>query len=401
MASWIPEHVDEDVEDGAQDFLKCPACKQEYTEPPLRFPCHHACCRQCVQQRHSPPDTLECPCCRSKHPIDNLAELEINSPVKMIQQGRDKLKQDLQKEFECDECEQSKGPHPAVGMCVRCVLYLCQDQVDNHRSSRRYSRHEIQPVKSGMMPMKEEPVCTKHPEERLKVYCPILSESICRECDIEGHQGCRSDHLKLDTAAKDKSWEMSADIETLKTSTVQGLKEAIQRNRALDTESQEKRENTIAKITDDFQALRTYIDDREAEVKAAVRKAQQDEHQRIQHSLEHLIADLHNSQQLRTATRYLLDATNNTSIMSESKGLQAQVKDAISREETKEKSRKLPHLIPYLYQAAEVIEQPSHKSPLSQFVLVRGQDATSVLCESQNPHDLQLVSMPTLRRPRK
>ncbi|XP_045176044.2 uncharacterized protein LOC123536727 [Mercenaria mercenaria] len=98
-----------------------------------------------------------------------------------------------QSEINCDSCEEDVESRPAVGFCVECQSYLCDQCFQYHCLPRPMRHHRLLDKKE--MPKKKvtgslSEVCQKHEGETMKFYCKTHEEVGCNSCMVIEHKPC-------------------------------------------------------------------------------------------------------------------------------------------------------------------------------------------------------------------
>eukprot|EP00736_Rhodelphis_marinus_P006535 Rmarinus@m.15120 len=181
--------------------LECPVCYtmfDEKTYAPTALPCQHTFCASCiVKLLHKGPKT-PCPMCSQSINTSKPEELKKNYAVLdvvrvlgqwMAREGPIKADAPL---F-CTECS-NKGEMAAASYCSSCDVMLCAPHIQLHNTHPWTSKHvlvdieTVPPRKRRRLQKIQRPdtknvlVCGKHPEERLRYYCPDCDELICLDC---------------------------------------------------------------------------------------------------------------------------------------------------------------------------------------------------------------------------
>ncbi|KAG8442892.1 hypothetical protein GDO86_011631 [Hymenochirus boettgeri] len=214
--------------------------------PPRRLhvlPCLHAVCRQCLEGRRSPSDSLQlrCPVCDHKVLISeagmdalpsstflhlsNLLDAVVGATEEQQQHsngvrgggnrqrsascsssGLLRRAPPSQSEPRCSSCDEGNG---ASSHCLDCQENLCDNCLRAHQRVRLTKDHFIERFPAStcsssassaattstsafsLMPVYPERLvyCQQHAEEVLHFYCDSCSVPICRECTIGRHAG--------------------------------------------------------------------------------------------------------------------------------------------------------------------------------------------------------------------
>ena len=141
---------------------------------------------------------ISCPECRVQHYIPRkgfashfLLERLIE---KQAMQGAD------QEHKSTMECESGLDSNAAMGWCVDCHSYLCQQCVDLHKRQKITRAHKmlsLTEVKEGALTqVHQKHMCLEHEDEELKIYCKTCQDIICGDCAIISHKGHKCTFIK-------------------------------------------------------------------------------------------------------------------------------------------------------------------------------------------------------------
>ena len=183
--------------------VTCAICL-ELLDDPKSMPCLHTYCKKCLMEalakRPHDPDfpqdrpAINCPLCRAEVtlPDKGIEGLPSNfSATRLVEtvQLQDKLEQN--KTPLCDGCKENDS----VASCCDCRgAFLCTSCVKVHKNLPSTKNHVLMMLKDLSMPktsvtsIKCSPLCQKHPEELLKLYCQDCEVLVCRDCVLVQHK---------------------------------------------------------------------------------------------------------------------------------------------------------------------------------------------------------------------
>ncbi|KAH3745913.1 E3 ubiquitin-protein ligase TRIM71 [Pelomyxa schiedti] len=198
--------------------MTCPCCSSFLHDPRL-LPCLHTLCLECLARCiiKCPPDSspsstssssssncLRCPVCHSQAPVPNggcsgfpvdvwksnllgIAPLvggHAQSPGATATTAAAPAAQ------ECSDC----GAHEAPWWCTTCGVFLCNDDKAHHSRARKTASHnvvtldELGTQTTVALKVHTEPLCSKHPEKKLQLYCWGDNTLICKHCTLIDHK---------------------------------------------------------------------------------------------------------------------------------------------------------------------------------------------------------------------
>ena len=196
-----------------QDIITCSICVEEANDPrPLT--CQHTFCLQCLKtyiQSKERQDEVECPVCRKvcRLPNGNVENLPASFVYTQLKDANAKCtaekkkgtaednkrdreearqEQEHKTKLVCssDECQQI-----AKVFCKTCK-YICSECEAEHRNARSLKAHVILTLNEAANLKKNEfPHCSKHHEERLKLFCEECDIPICymgKSVDHSNHE---------------------------------------------------------------------------------------------------------------------------------------------------------------------------------------------------------------------
>lgn len=263
--------------DSVWTLTRCPLCNDKLTDPRI-LPCLHSFCLDCLydyqsgdicsknkeddsqgsffnafvhkfkssispvpQRKETRIRTapireecdLSCPVCHKdiNIPEEGLEGLKKNLflqkmlEVQKITEGEEKLEEC---EVKCDVCgdmaEAADTDSDAVMFCVDCSQNLCQKCSDYHRLLKNTTTHRLLSIGSEQELIKRMEVlkCTKHPNEKMEVYCKTCQISLCQTCfsssDHTNHSGCglTEASTKLKEVIEESIDDFSYDISSIR-----------------------------------------------------------------------------------------------------------------------------------------------------------------------------------------
>ena len=208
--------------------VTCGICYEQYREPKL-LPCAHYFCRRCVKRvaQHADGKPFPCPICQEMttlppHGVDELPSAFFVEHLLAVHRAFDANKEELRgpRKMTCDVCK-SEG---VTSFCKECDQFLCTPCLENHQTTAVYAQHQLMSIeelrarrensgRSRNMSLlgrsdstasyagrpfvsaqnsvdkkgKQYTLCTKHPDEPIKVYCRTHDMLVCRDCTIYDH----------------------------------------------------------------------------------------------------------------------------------------------------------------------------------------------------------------------
>ena len=204
--------AERNLEDLVQDIMTCSICVEEAIDPrPLT--CQHTYCLQCLKKyiaTKETQDSVECPVCRQlcQFPNGNVEDLPASFLYSQLKDAKTRCKSESKKEttaknksdtdhadgfsqdgttqgetFKTDmTCCSGGCVKTAESFCKTCK-YICSDCKDDHQTIRALKGHVFLTLEEAANLQKTElPLCSKHPEERLKLFCEECGLSICSIC---------------------------------------------------------------------------------------------------------------------------------------------------------------------------------------------------------------------------
>jgi len=214
-ASELKEYID--------NVTLCSICLEDLNDP-KSLPCLHTFCLSCLERYYrdkQAEDEVRCPVCRSvfEVPQHGLMMLQRNFFLDRLRELKI-VSQQLSGDVQCEACEDesvettSKVP-PATTYCVDCRQRLCDRCSMPHRRIRT-APHSVVPLnqdlQSEVLASRRAP-CSRHVEEREKLYCFDCLENICLMCFAVEHQQHKCQ--EIDAAAESLKSQLAADVDQI------------------------------------------------------------------------------------------------------------------------------------------------------------------------------------------
>ena len=198
------------LQEMVQDIITCSICVEE-AEDPRPLACQHTFCLQCLKkyiESKDRQDEIECPVCRMVCllPNGNVEDLPASFLYTQLKDANIKCTSEKKKETPEDkgtnsQClsQDEKGPEEgdktdnicssndcgqtAKSFCKTCK-FICSECEDEHKSARSLRAHVILTLNEAESLQKnhELPLCSKHHDERLKLFCEDCYIPICSMC---------------------------------------------------------------------------------------------------------------------------------------------------------------------------------------------------------------------------
>ena len=183
--------------------VTCVLCLELLDDPKL-MSCLHTYCKKCLMEalakRPHDPDlprdrpAINCPLCRAEVAVGDkgIEALPTNfSATRIVETIRLQDKLEENKKPLCDNCKESDS----ITSCYDCGgHFLCESCVKIHKNIPATKNHNLIILKDISMPtssftsVKNFPLCQKHPEELLKLYCQDCEILICQDCVLVQHK---------------------------------------------------------------------------------------------------------------------------------------------------------------------------------------------------------------------
>jgi len=217
------EHLLKSTNQGTSNWEKvrqevtCTICLELLSDP-KSMPCLHTYCKKCLiealAKRPHDPDlprdrpAINCPLCRAEVGLSDqgIEALPSNfSASRLVEtvQLQDKLNENIRPK--CDGCKEKD----AIASCCDCGgFFLCSACCTAHKNVPATKNHTIQPLdeflQSKVPPpnVNKSPLCKKHPQEMLKLYCHDCEVLMCRDCALVTHRN--HDYNFVDDVVEDE-----------------------------------------------------------------------------------------------------------------------------------------------------------------------------------------------------
>ena len=181
------------------DQLECSICLDSFTDPKL-LQCFHMFCKDCLEPlvlRDQHGLSLRCPNCRRSTllPANGVSGLQPAFHVHHLFEIRDALQkvkqgQEGQRAL-CEKCNK----RDVNGFCRDCGEFICNMCIEMHQTWKELSTHKVisleqlkSDTKEMVTPTKKTLYCSKHPENKLDLFCETDQELICRDCIVKTHR---------------------------------------------------------------------------------------------------------------------------------------------------------------------------------------------------------------------
>jgi hypothetical protein len=129
---------------------------------PVRLPCQHCFCKQCLESQSSCP-VCETSFCSSKLSVDRVVKFVIESSQESTES--------------CANCDEI---HPPMYFCDTCRQPLCQNCVQLTHSAKFFASHQISPLEERGR-LRGHMICAEH-KGPFVLYCQEARKLMCIEC---------------------------------------------------------------------------------------------------------------------------------------------------------------------------------------------------------------------------
>ena len=191
------------------DILTCSICIEEAHDP-RTLPCQHTYCLECLKKYIDSKERkyeIECPFCRTMCPLPNgnvddlppsflYTQLKDANTIFTTEKKKETFKDNvtesecrsqeaakLEQEGNTDKICSSDGCDKAAESFCKSCKYICPDCYNDHKTVRAMKSHVILTLnEAATMQKNEPPLCSKHHDERLKLFCEDCSSPICYMC---------------------------------------------------------------------------------------------------------------------------------------------------------------------------------------------------------------------------
>ncbi|XP_063401775.1 uncharacterized protein LOC134685999 [Mytilus trossulus] len=188
------------------DITICPICLEILTKPKY-LPCLHTFCEKCIEayitssfEKGVNNQSAECPICRSVVQIPD-SEIKANEwanrlpdnflLISLIDSGKLKHAGKV-----CTSCDRMGEKSVANYACIDYSDTLCQTCNRYHKHHKIFENHEVIPIEkfesAFQFPVKFQSSCSKHKNEKLKLYCSDHQIPCCSVCVSVEHRKCEN-----------------------------------------------------------------------------------------------------------------------------------------------------------------------------------------------------------------
>ena len=272
--SRAPTNYDPNWEKVRQE-VTCAICLELLTDP-KSMPCLHTYCKKCLMEalakRPHDPDlsqdrvAINCPLCRAEVVLSDqgIEALPSNfSATRLVEtvQLQDKLGQN--RAPKCDGCQENV----AVASCCECGgAFLCSICYKAHQNLPMTKNHhcmllnEFAQSKNPTSISNKSPLCQKHPQELLKLYCHDCEVLVCRDCVLVTHRAHNYNFVDEIVEKEKKNLKNIAlhEIEKTLANTSQAIVEVKQMQFEIETKNNER----VAKLDQAFEEIAAIMQSR-------------------------------------------------------------------------------------------------------------------------------------------
>ena len=270
--------------------VTCAICL-ELLDDPKSMPCLHTYCKKCLMEalakRPHDPDlprdrpAINCPLCRAEVDLsdEGVEALPSNfSASRLVEtvQLQDKLTEN--KAPKCNSCKNND----AVTSCSDCGgFFLCPSCLQVHKTLPTTMHHiliSLNDYSQSTTPnatASKSPLCEKHPQELLRLFCKDCEVLVCRDCVLVKHRNhnyCFVDEI------------IEEERENLETVTLQELEEIFTSTTEAITEVEKMQarvlscnETSITKLNDTFQQISVMVNERKEALLEEISQVTQDD----------------------------------------------------------------------------------------------------------------------------
>lgn len=177
----------------AVDAIHCPVCSNLFSDP-VKLPCTHAFCLECIRMLNTSDNTPQCPLCFKEvlildGSVESLPKATFLTRLVEISE----LPETTAKEDLCEECkeEQVTTDIPkAVIYCHVCDQLLCKDCQQRHQRQKTLKLHKLSPLGSQQRIMRNTApqvtcLCDQHPTQLASLYCQTCHKAVCTLCKFD------------------------------------------------------------------------------------------------------------------------------------------------------------------------------------------------------------------------
>ena len=309
--------------------VTCAICL-ELLDDPKSMPCLHTYCKKCLMEalakRPHDPDlprdrpAINCPLCRAEVALSNqgIEALPSNfSATRLVEtvQLQDKLEQN--KTPLCDGCKKND----AAASCCDCGgFFLCANCITAHKNVPSTKKHTLMTLKDLSTPetsvasVKSSPLCQKHPEEMLKLYCQDCEVLVCRDCVLVTHKS--HNYSFVDDVIEDERQQLKdvtlQELDKILTST----NEAINGVEQIQAKVLSHNDQHITQLNTTFQKITDMVKKHKEIVLGKINQITKDDLSPLQKQQDDLTMLKKNVEKCRDFTSNTLHTGTNSEIMS-------------------------------------------------------------------------------------
>ena len=319
--------------------LTCAICHELLVDP-KSMPCLHTYCKKCLmealtKQPHDPDlprdrPAINCPLCRAEVPLSDqgIEALPSNfSAARLVEtvQLQDKLEQN--KIPLCHGCNESN----AVASCCDCGgFFLCVSCLKAHKNVPVTKNHSLMTLKDLSTPKrsiatpKNSPLCPRHPEELLKLYCRDCEVLVCRDCILVTHK--HHNYSFVDEAIEDEKQQLNEvtlkELDKILTST----KNAISGVEEMQAKALSHNDQHVTEINETFQAITDMVNKHKNALLEKINQTTKDTLSSLQKQQDDLTVLKRNTEECHDFTSNTLHSGTNSEVMSAKKQMLERMK---------------------------------------------------------------------------
>ena len=319
--------------------VTCAICL-ELLDDPKSMPCLHTYCKKCLMEaltkRPHDPDlpqdrpAINCPLCRAEVALSDqgIEALPTNfSATRLVEtvQLQDKLGQN--RAPKCDGCK----ANIAIASCCECGgVFLCSICYRAHQNLPITKTHHyvlLNEFTQSMNPVtvnNKSPLCQKHPQELLKLYCQDCEVLVCRDCVLVIHRTHNYNFVD-DIAEKEKKYLKDvtlSEVEHILTSTSQAIGEVQQMQKKVQLKNDER----IARLDQTFEEIAAIMQSRKKVLLQKIQRVKEEDLTSLKGQEEELMTLKKKLECCRDFTQDTLQNGTNSEVMSARKQMLARTK---------------------------------------------------------------------------
>ena len=309
--------------------LTCAICL-ELLDDPKSMPCLHTYCKKCLMEAlakrpHDPylpkgRPAINCPLCRAEVALSDqgIEALPTNfTATRLVEtiQLQDKLEQN--KNPLCNGCKKND----AVVSCGDCGgFFLCLNCSMAHQNVPSTKNHSLMTLKdlstpkTSAAPVKNSPLCQRHPEELLKLYCQDCEVLVCRDCVLVTHK--THNYSFVDDVIEDEKQQLEnntlRELDKVLTSTSEAIN-LVEQTQAKVLSYNDQHINQLNKT---FQDIRDMANKHKKKVLDKINQITKDDLAPLQKQQDDLTMLKENVEKCRNFTSNTLHTGTNSEIMS-------------------------------------------------------------------------------------